>query len=131
MKPGEQITCPHCENDAFATKKTLMDGWTNLGEVLACSACDKKVGDLDDSIPFEDKTSSAKSALSDFLGVEEEKQKEFEVSEEEKYFCRDCGHYIEHPFLTRCQLFDKKVSPMDDCPEFKKREKKKKEGDSA
>ena len=118
MKQGDQIECPHCGNDAFATKKTLMDGWTNLGEVLACSACEKKVGDIEDPKASNDKVSSAKSALSDFLGVEEEEKKELEVSEEEKHFCRDCGHYIEHPFLTRCSYWDKEVSPMDDCPKW-------------
>ncbi len=123
MQTGEQINCPHCGNDAFAKKKTLMDGWTNLGEILACSACDAKVADLDESQPDDDRKSFAKSALSDFLGVkEEEKIKRLDVSEAEKHFCRDCGHCIEHPFLIRCLLFNKKVNPMDDCPEFKKKE---------
>jgi len=118
MKPGEEIKCPHCGKDAFTIKKTLMDGWTNLGEVLACSACDAKIADFDKTAPLDNKTNSAKSALSSLLGVEEEKKKELQVTEEERQFCRDCGHYIEHPFLSRCSLFDKEVNPMDDCPEF-------------
>ena len=121
MKLGEKIQCPHCGNDAFAVKKTLMDGWTNLGEVIACSACEKKLADLDNEATAPDKNSTAKSALADLLGIEEEKKKELKVSEEEKQFCRDCAHYVQHPFLTRCSLFEKDVNPMDDCKEFKRK----------
>jgi len=120
MKHGEEVQCPHCGREVFVIKKTLMDGWTNLGEVLACSACDAKLADIEDPKLFGVKENPAKSALSNLLGVEEEKKKEFQVSDEEKQFCRDCNHYIEHPFLTRCSLFDKKVSPMDDCPKWEK-----------
>ena len=120
MRPGKEIKCPHCGNDAFAVKKTLMDGWTNLGEILACSACDGKIADFNSET--ENKTHSAKSALASFLDVEVEEKKAFQVSDEEKQFCRDCGHYIEHPFLSRCSLLDKTVNPMDDCKEFIKRD---------
>ena len=123
MKPGSEIKCPHCESDAFAIKKTEMDGWTNLGEILACSACDAKIADYDQTTYSDNKTTSAKSALSSFLDVEEEEKKVLQVSEEEKQFCRDCGHYIEHPFLSRCSLLDKTVNPMDDCQEFIKKKK--------
>ncbi len=120
MKPGEEIKCAQCGSDAFAVKKTEMDGWTNLGEILACSACNAKIADLNTTTQSKESSNSAKSALSSFLGVEEEKKKEFKASEEEKQFCRDCGHYIEHPFLSRCELLDKTVNPMNDCPKFLK-----------
>ena len=120
MKQGEEVKCPHCGKEAFVIKKTLMDGWTNLGEVFACSACEAKLADIEKKRTPAKETNSAKSALSSLLGVEEEEKKEFIVSDEEKQFCRDCAHYIEHPFLTRCSLFDKKVSPMDDCPKWEK-----------
>jgi hypothetical protein len=120
MKHGQEIKCPHCGRVTFVIKKTLMDGWTNLGEVLACSLCNMKVADIEKSNSPDKGQKSAKSALSNLLGVEEEEQIEFQVSDEEKQFCRDCRHYIEHPFLTRCSLLDKKVSPMDDCPKWEK-----------
>ena len=119
MKKGDRIECPHCGNDAFAVKKTLMDGWTNLGEVLACSACGEKVGDIGEEAESP-KKNIAKSALADFLGVEEEEKKVLSATENEKHFCRDCIHYLKHPFLTRCSLHDKDVNPMDDCSDFKR-----------
>ena len=123
MKPGSEIKCPHCGIEAFAIKKTEMDGWTNLGEILACSACDAKIADYDQNTLSNTQTDSAKSALASLLDTEVEEKKVLQVSEEEKQFCRDCGHYIEHPFLSRCSLLDKTVNPMDDCGEFIKKEK--------
>ena len=118
MKPGQEIKCPHCGSDAFAIKKTLMDGWTNLGEILACSACNKKITDFNAETEREHKTNSAKSALASFLDVEVEEKRELQVSDQEKQFCRDCGNYIAHPFLSRCSLLNKTVNPMDDCDQF-------------
>ena len=122
MKVGEEIKCPHCGSDAFVIKKTLMDGWTNLGEILACSACGEKIADLNTETEQAHKTNSAKSALASFLDVEIEKKQELHVTDKEKQFCKDCGHYIIHPFLSRCSLFDKEVDPMDDCDKFIRRE---------
>jgi len=48
MKPGQQTKCPHCGKDCFLVKKTLMDGWTKVGDILACSCCSAKIADLED-----------------------------------------------------------------------------------
>ena len=118
MKQGEEIQCPYCGKKTFVIKKTLMKEWINMGEIFACSVCDAKIADIEEQKKDNDNKPFDKSELSDFLGIEAETKKEFIVSEEEKQFCRDCKHYIEHPFLSRCSLFDKKVSPMDDCPKW-------------
>ena len=34
------------------------------------------------------------------------------------HFCRDCRHYVKHPFLSRCGRHDCEVEPMQDCPDF-------------
>ena len=120
MNVGDQIKCPHCGNETFLEKKVLMDGWTNLGEVLACNMCGEKIADIDNE-PKEllpEKNDNAKDLLSNFLGVEEIEHPTLTATKEEKKFCRDCKHYIAHPFLTRCNLFDKEVNPMDDCEKF-------------
>ena len=33
-------------------------------------------------------------------------------------FCRDCKHYLRHPFVSRCLLTGRDVEPMGDCPSF-------------
>ena len=37
-------------------------------------------------------------------------------------FCRDCRHYISHPFLSRCDRHDRAADPMGDCPDFTPKE---------
>ena len=129
MKHGDEIDCSHCGKSAFVIKKAEMDGWTKLGDIFACSACGAKIADVKESkIASKESSSVASSALADFLNTEKEEKKELIATEDEKHFCRDCGHLISHPFLIRCDLHKKDVNPMDDCPDFiKKKQGEKKE----
>lgn len=122
MKTGTEIICPHCGEDSFASKKTVMDGWRKVGDIFVCASCGAKLADIDDE-PAECGTVKSKSpglsALAGALGVEETEKPTIELAEDEKRFCRDCVHFISHPFLDRCSLWEKDVAPMDDCAEFK------------
>ena len=120
MKPGEEVICPHCGAEAFLVKKSEMDGWTKLGDILACSACKAKIADLPGKEAAKAAAQDAgKAKLAAFLGTQAEDKKRIVAKEDEKRFCRDCAHLIEHPFLTRCDLHQKNVNTMDDCPDFK------------
>lgn len=119
MKHGDEYDCPQCGQNTFVVKKAVMDGWTKSGDILACSGCDAKIADVEETkIGFEKPSSESSAALAGFLGVEQEEKKELSATDEEKHFCRDCGHLVSHPFLTRCDLHKKDVNPMDDCPDF-------------
>lgn len=122
MKIGDEIVCPHCGKDSFASKKTEMDGWTKVGEIFVCAACGAKLADCNDSATenrASDAHTPALSSLAAALGVEETNKPSMTVSEDEKRFCRDCVHFISHPFLNRCSLLGQEVAPMDDCDKFK------------
>ena len=121
MKVGEEIVCPHCGEDSFASKKSVMDGWTKKGEIFVCAACGAKLADCVDSSVASDASggkSTAISSLAGALGIDEIEKPTIEVSDNEKRFCRDCAHFISHPFLNRCSLLGKEVAPMDDCDGF-------------
>ncbi len=117
------MKCPHCGKDCFLVKKTLMDGWTKLGDVLACSCCSAKIADLEDEKAKSADTSRKFSALENLLAEKKKEGPKIESKEGEKVFCRDCAHFISHPFLSRCELHKKNVEPMEDCPQYKKKEK--------
>lgn len=125
MKPGDEIKCPHCNADAFLVKKTLMDGWTKTGEILSCSACSQKIADMPDKGVETAQKSKSVSKLAAFLDTEQEKKPELHASSDEKCFCRDCEYFISHPFLSRCDLHNRDVEPMNDCPSFKPKKKEK------
>ena len=117
MMPGDKFKCPKCGSESVLVRKTVMDGWTKKGEMLACALCSAKISDyLEEMDKRPAKESSAK--LASFLGVREISQKRLDSKEGEKRFCRDCAHYIAHPFMDRCSLRNREVNPMDDCPEF-------------
>ncbi len=119
MKPGDSFECPHCGQSSFLKKESVMDGWTKKGEILACAACSVKIADLELEKDFlSQKTENSVSVLADLLGAEEVVKPELSAAEDEKHFCRDCGHFISHPFMDRCSLHEKDVNPMDDCQDF-------------
>jgi len=118
MKAGEEIVCEFCGKDSFLVKKAIMNEWRKDGDFLACSACGEKIGHLDAGSRASE---GKKMALLSLLDAEEEKKLEFSASDDEKRFCRDCGNFISHPFLSRCALHKKNVEPMDDCIQFKRK----------
>lgn len=119
MKNGDEVKCPFCDKDSFAVKGMQMDGWTVKGEILKCSSCGKKLADI---LKHTEADKQLKSDihldnLASFLGTEKVIHTKME-SDGEKVFCKDCKHYIKHPFLNRCALHTKEVDPMNDCADF-------------
>ena len=119
MKQGEQIKCPFCKKDRFLKKDSIMDGWTKKGEALFCALCAKKIEDIvDEKAVAQQEARKAGDKLSALFGGESLKAAP-KIEEADKKFCRDCAWLIAHPFLSRCDLHQKTVNPMDDCPDFK------------
>ncbi|HOK04120.1 MAG TPA: hypothetical protein P5270_01255 [Victivallales bacterium] len=120
MKAGDEIQCPHCGKSSFLKKTVIIDGWTKKGEVLSCAVCSAKIADLKSENAAEDKKNFDK--LASFLNENEKLPKiEIKSDENEKRFCKDCSHFIKHPFNDKCGLHNKFVNPMDDCKEFKRK----------
>ena len=125
MKPGDEYNCPHCGKNSFLKKESVMDGWTKKGDVLKCAACGHLVCELK---PEADKTadplkSEAANRLKNLFGADDfVKKPTLKTDGSEQRFCKDCRHLIPHPFMLRCGKLGKEVQPMDDCPEFLRRE---------
>ena len=128
MKAGDEINCIHCGKHGFLVKKAKMEGWKKVGDMLICSSCGQIIVDVEESpikedieedIPSNDKLDS----LLSFLGTEQLEKKTIEVGE--KTFCRDCIHYVKHPFFSKCGLNNEDINPMDDCESYKKMEDEK------
>ena len=122
FKKGQMIVCPHCSSDAVVQIKAEMDGWKKLGDCLACNICGVKLADLTSSAGKKDKDNSkdqGKTIFADFLGTSSpEKDSDYLGDVSDRRFCRDCSHFAENPFYTRCMLHEHDVGPMDDCPDF-------------
>ena len=121
MKAGDEIICKYCGKNSFLVKKTIMDGWTKVEDVLICSSCSMEIEKICNEEKSSEKKEVKDSSLDkffSFLGTEQEKKPTINIEDDEKHFCRDCKHYISHPFLNRCSLHQTEVNPMDDCKSF-------------
>ncbi|MBQ4107385.1 MAG: hypothetical protein IJC73_07395 [Lentisphaeria bacterium] len=116
MKAGELFQCPHCGEESLVKKQALMDGFRKTGEILICALCQARVGEpaapgADGGV--EDRCRN----LAALLGGDE-REKTVLTADAGTRFCRDCRHFIAHPFLARCGLNGEPADPMADCPEF-------------
>lgn len=118
MKAGDKVKCPHCGEDTLVKEKNLMDGWKPLGKVLACAICGEKLGDAAAAAAETGSSSAALDSLKALLQAEEEAAPAIDLHDVEKRFCKDCVHFVPHPFINRCGLHDRPADPMGDCPQF-------------
>ncbi|MBN2640424.1 MAG: hypothetical protein JXR78_02100 [Victivallales bacterium] len=121
MKAGEKIICPLCKQETFVKEGAILDGWTVTAKILKCALCDGKLADFPEPAtePATDKNkNTGLSAFANFLGEDAPVSVKHNISQDVRRFCKDCAHFIEHPFHTRCGLWDKTTDPMDDCEKF-------------
>ncbi len=123
MRPGESVNCPHCGERTLTKSKKKMDGFTVVGESLVCALCGAELG-----TPEAEKSAAPDRAASDRLAAllgDVSIEAKADLTPDEGYgrFCRNCLHFIEHPFKTLCGLNGNAADPMGECPRFQKKEK--------
>lgn len=123
-KPGESFHCSACGRDSIAKAQKTMDGWRCTGELIVCAFCKAPVGQ-----PKADATGAAAKAaagaaalnrLADLLDAKPTAAPQFADTTKGR-FCKDCRHFLRHPFYSRCLLHERPVEPMDDCDDFSAR----------
>lgn len=124
MKVGDSWDCPHCGNNSFLKKESVMDGWTKIGEVLKCASCGALVEEIKEEAagPAASSAAPKSNALAALLGGDDTEKIANPFEQIERRFCRDCKHRVMNAFRIYCSLHDKDVGPMDDCPQYEKRE---------
>ncbi|MDR0933191.1 MAG: hypothetical protein LBM70_09270 [Victivallales bacterium] len=122
MREGEGFNCPHCGEKSVVKAKNKLDGFTLVGKVLICALCGAEIEDSGEksSTPAKSATIDRLAAL---LGQCDNSEVKADLTPDENYgrFCRNCVHFIEHPFKTLCGIDGKSADPMGECKEFKKR----------
>jgi hypothetical protein len=122
LRRGQAIVCPGCRRDTIVQVRPVMDGWRRVGETFACGLCGHRLG----AVPADDPVASAKAsgqaatnALAVLLGqAPAPPPPRLADAEAPKPFCRDCRHFLRHPFASRCLLLDRPTEPMSDCDRF-------------
>ncbi|WP_303056259.1 hypothetical protein [Victivallis vadensis] len=122
MIQGETITCPHCGEKSVVKSKAKMEGWTKVGTVLVCALCGAELGTPDEK-SAEDAGRKKLGSLAALLGEGAEAAPKADLTPDENYgrFCRNCVHFIEHPFRVLCGLDGHEIDPMGECGKFERK----------
>jgi hypothetical protein len=140
LQAGQRFYCQRCKSDSVVQVVHDIQGFQIISEKAICAFCKAEIvgavlkpstprSDAADETPIAVVPDST-SALSSLLqldsndGIEKASLSGMLAdtsgsdADATKSFCRDCYHYIHHPFLSRCSLHNRTVEPMDDCPSF-------------
>lgn len=122
MKEHEVVNCPHCGNRTPVRLKTERDGWTVVGRSFVCAFCGGKLGAPEGSAAADNAApagGASAARLRSLLGdLEEPCEYRLEPGSEYRRFCRNCKHFLRHPFLSRCARTGEETDPGSSCPEF-------------
>ena len=113
------MKCPFCQEESFAKKKNIMDGWTVAKVVEVCALCGAELPQKDAEVSGSDQN-SRRAGLAALLGGDEVEQVTLAGSSD-RDFCRNCSNFIEHPFRTLCGLSGEAADPMGSCERFQEK----------
>ena len=116
-RPGDKINCPVCGRESVAKLNRVMDGWRVAEERVVCALCGGVLPPAPASAE-DDAGKRAAAALAETLGVAAPSDPVSPPRDTDACFCRDCLHYLRHPFVSRCLLHRRPTEPMADCPDF-------------
>lgn len=114
------MRCPVCKEDSFPKKKLKTEGWKVVGEIEYCALCGAEWKKESAVSSADSKASGSKSRLAALLG--DDLPEKIELSGcADTCFCRNCRHFIIHPFKTVCALTDEETDPMSECSKFEEK----------
>ncbi|NLF19015.1 MAG: hypothetical protein GX595_17435 [Lentisphaerae bacterium] len=122
-KPGESFLCRACGRESLAKVKKVMDGWRCTGEVVLCAFCQAPVAPATTpaaSAASRDSGAANAAALRRLAALlDTEPAAAPRLADATRgHFCKDCRHFLRHPFYSRCLHHEKNVEPMEDCDDF-------------
>lgn len=115
------MICPFCHEESFAKKKNLTDGWKITGTIEVCALCGAELKKSDPGAEKKDDSGASRNRLAALLGGDFSEKVELTGTFDRK-FCRNCQHFLVHPFKSVCALTDKEADPMGECPQFAAKE---------
>lgn len=121
MQPNDKIICPVCNEASIAKLKNKMDGFTQVGKILTCMLCGAELETYKEPESATGGKEKKLEQLGMLLGAAPSAPVRLAAADDEKRFCKDCKHFLKHPFVDRCDITSAPVDPMDDCKNFEKR----------
>jgi hypothetical protein len=129
ISEGDSFTCPYCQAGSFAKSRTEYEGFSVKRVYLVCAFCQAEIsgngkGDKTAKSPAK---STGSNKLSSLFGQSQATDKpgmaELLSDDNERRFCKNCRHNFITPFKCHCNLHQKEVEPLHDCPDFEPKTK--------
>ena len=126
---AKHIDCPSCGESTVPVKRSERLDWSTVDVYWGCALCGARLPIEDDS-EIENGNAPGKSPesidkLAGFLGnnkeeIEHHSARTLLDDGSELQFCRDCKHFLKHPFVCRCLFHDRDTEPMKHCSDFER-----------
>jgi len=124
ISEGDSFTCPHCQSASIAKLKTEYEGFSVKRSYLVCAFCQAEL--FADKKPAKQRKAPVKNPssekLSSFFGERADTSgpamSELLSDDQDRRFCKNCRHNFITPFKCHCNLHQKEVEPLQDCPDF-------------
>lgn len=124
ISEGDFFLCPHCQTSSFAKSHSEYDGFSLKRRYLACAFCQAEIGIKKEAKATDKPTAKSHAAekLSSLFGevqtADEPVMSELLSDDKQRHFCKNCRHNFVTPFKCHCNLHQKEVEPLHDCPDF-------------
>jgi hypothetical protein len=113
---GDSFLCSSCGRESIFKSKRILDGWTVVRECLVCAFCGAETtAPSENGAPADPGLQKLATLLGEDSGTATTPSL---APEPGSRFCKDCRHFLRHPFLSRCLLHNRATEPMDDCADF-------------
>ncbi len=124
MKENASVVCPACGETTIARKYRVNDDFLSAQYRLRCALCGADLGEID--APETAASANASTArLAALLGGETLTNVTIDPGDGFRRGCRNCKHFIAHPFKAVCAISGDETDPMAECAKFAFREEKK------
>lgn len=107
-----KILCPACGQESLLKRAPRYDGFTRVGETLACAACGHAFAD-EAAVPYLEK-----KTLAGFDAKQLPPPPRVFGKNENARLCRYCVNYVVNPFVQWCSRQKKEVEATDTCRQF-------------
>lgn len=125
ISEGDSFTCAQCHSTSIARMESEYSGLTIKRKFLVCAFCRAELPS-----PTKEKSAGkgiekriAQGKLASLFGgsqaTEEPVISDLLADDRERRFCKNCRHNFITPFKCHCNLHQKEVEPLQDCPDFK------------
>ena len=118
LRENEWTTCPACGEKTVVKLKTEHLDWSRTRKFFACAMCGAELGTPDDTSAAAAPDSSRRDALAALLGGGGIERPTLAPGEAHGHFCRNCRHFVAHPFKSMCSLRRRETDPGSDCDRF-------------